>query len=146
MDELAARAGALGGGAAAPGGGFGARPGADQYRRQADSARQPDPFAAAGRWLAAHTPPDAVIMARDPWELNWYSQRKVVMIPWGPLDDIRQIGRQYHVTYLWLGGPTGTARPQLGPLYQRKPLAGMAVQEVYRSTGDEPITIYQWQP
>jgi hypothetical protein len=113
---------------------------------QANTARSPDPFAVAGRWLAANTPPDAVIMTREPWELNWYSQRKVVMIPWGSVADVRQIGQQYHVTYLWLGGPTGTARPQLGPLYQGKPLAGMTVHEVYRSQGDEPITIYQWQP
>jgi hypothetical protein len=110
-------------------------------REQAAAAQIPDQFAIAGRWLAANTPPDAVVMSRDPWELNWYSRRKVVMIPWGPLEDIRTAGRQYGVDYLWVGGPSWRfRRNQVEPLLDQ-----LAVTEVYRSA-DASIRIYRWEP
>jgi hypothetical protein len=69
------------------------------------------------------------------------------MIPMEPPDAIREIGRQYGATYLLLGGPTsGSRRPQLAPLYQRQPLAGMNVTEVYHTDEGGAITIYRWQP
>ncbi len=40
---------------------------------------QPDVI--AYQWLRDNTPPDAVIMTRNPWQLNWHSQRPAVMIP-----------------------------------------------------------------
>ena len=110
---------------------------------QLDQARQPQPLIAAGQWLAANTPPDAVIMTRDPWELNWYSQRRAVMIPMEPPDVIRAMGQQYGVTYLLLGGPSGSKRPQLAPLYGRQPMAGMNMTEVYHTDEGGAITIYQ---
>jgi hypothetical protein len=113
---------------------------------QVEQARQPQPLIAAGAWLAANTPADAVIMTRDPWELNWYSNRRAVMIPMEPPDVIRAVGRQYGATYLLLGGPSGSKRPQLAPLYQRQPMAGMSVTEVYHTDEGGAITIYRWQP
>jgi hypothetical protein len=113
---------------------------------QVEQAREPQPLIAAGEWLAANTPPDAVIMTRDPWELNWYSNRRAVMIPMEPPDVIRAIGRQYGATYLLLGGPSGSKRPQLAPLYQRQPMDGMNVTEVYHTDESGAITIYRWQP
>jgi hypothetical protein len=113
---------------------------------QVEQAREPQPLIAAGEWLVANTPADAVIMTRDPWELNWYSNRRAVMIPMDPPDVIREIGRQYGATYLLLGGPSGSKRPQLAPLYQRQPMDGMNVTEVYHTDEGGAITIYRWQP
>jgi 4-amino-4-deoxy-L-arabinose transferase-like glycosyltransferase len=39
------------------------------------------PDVAAYEWLAEHTPPDAVVMTRNPWQLNWHARRPAVMIP-----------------------------------------------------------------
>ena len=38
------------------------------------------------------TPAD-VVMTRDPWELNWYTGRKAVMIPFEDLDTIKRSPR-----------------------------------------------------
>lgn len=40
---------------------------------------QPDVI--AYEWLRDNTAPDAVMMTRNPWQLNWHSQRPAVMIP-----------------------------------------------------------------
>ena len=96
---------------------------------------------AAGRWLAANTPSDAVVMSRDPWELNWYSERKAVMIPWGPLEDIRAAGKQYGADYLVVGGPSWRfRRAQVEPLLDQ-----LGATEVYHSP-DGAIRIYRWAP
>lgn len=70
-------------------------------------------------WLGANTPPDAVIMSRNPWELSFHSDRRSVMIPYDTLATIRQIAAQYGVTYLQLDHLNDPAyrRPALGPLY-----------------------------
>jgi hypothetical protein len=98
-------------------------------------------------------------MTRDPWELNWYIDRRAVMIPNDDLATIEKVARDYGVTYLQLGGPvdgldvrqcpddpsapqsrypTGT-RPVLGSLYCGVPRPGFEL--VYRQRG---LTIYRW--
>lgn len=39
------------------------------------------PDITAYAWLQANTPPDAVMMTRNPWQLNWHAERPAVMIP-----------------------------------------------------------------
>lgn len=39
------------------------------------------PDVAAYTWLRDYTPPNAVIMTRNPWQLNWHARRSAVMIP-----------------------------------------------------------------
>lgn len=79
------------------------------------------------RWLEANTPPDAVIMTRNPWEISWHSNRQAVMLPVGSLDDIQAVMRQYGVTVLELDHLNDTAlmRSALAPLYSYKPMPGI---------------------
>jgi hypothetical protein len=39
------------------------------------------PDVAAYNWIAENTAPDAVMMTRNPWQLNWHAERPAVMIP-----------------------------------------------------------------
>lgn len=71
---------------------------AAEARAQTDAS---DPVA-IGRWIAANTPPDAVVMTRNPWEMSWHSGRRAVMLPLGTTDEIYATMRQYHVTVLEL--------------------------------------------
>jgi 4-amino-4-deoxy-L-arabinose transferase-like glycosyltransferase len=125
----------------------------DQIQREI----QPTGFAAAMRWLKENSTAEDVIMTRDPWELNWYTERKAVMIPFGDLDTVRRIAQEHGVTMLQLGGPvdridvndcpadpdsvgpfpTGS-RPALGSLYCGKELPGFRL--VQRDGGG---TIYR---
>jgi len=82
---------------------------------------------AVSDWLTANTPPDAVIMTRNPWEVSWHSGRRTVMLPLGSLDDVYAVMRQYHVTYLELDhlNDTSTLRESLKSIYSFKPLPGI---------------------
>jgi len=108
---------------------------------RAETETGPDNFAAAGRWAAAHLPPDAVVMIRNPWEFNWYAQRKAVMIPEGSLDEIKAVAAEYGVGYIWLGGPADSTsrrpplREALAPLYRRAPLPGLPATLIYDVNG-----------
>ncbi len=66
---------------------------------------RPTGFVDTMRWLAQNSAPTDVVMTRDPWELNWYTRRKAVMIPYEDLPTIERIARMYGVTMLQLGGP-----------------------------------------
>jgi hypothetical protein len=109
---------------------------------RAASDTGPDNFAAAGVWVATHLPADAVVMTRNPWEFNWYTQRKAVMIPEGSLADVQAIARRYGAGYLWVGGRGDSAalRPQLAPLYRGQPLPALPATILYQENG---IYIYR---
>jgi hypothetical protein len=66
---------------------------------------RPTGFVTTMRWLAENSTPADVVMTRDPWELNWYTRRRAVMIPYEDLPTIERIARMYGVTMLQLGGP-----------------------------------------
>ncbi|KAB8142138.1 glycosyltransferase family 39 protein [Chloroflexia bacterium SDU3-3] len=52
-------------------------------------------------WIREHTPPDAVLMTRVPWQVNWYTERPTVMIPFTEdTTKLLQIARHYRVRYL----------------------------------------------
>jgi hypothetical protein len=67
---------------------------------------RPTSFTVAMDWLSANSGPDDVVMTRDPWELNWHTRRKAVMIPNDDLATIERVAREYGATLLQLGGPT----------------------------------------
>lgn len=129
----------------------------DTIEAQIKADIQPTGFVADMAWLKAHTEPGDVIMTRDPWELNWYSERKAVMIPNDDLATIERVAQQYGATYLQLGGPVdgintrdcpstpapGSAyptgiRPQFGSMYCGVEKPGYKL--VYRAGG---LTIYR---
>ncbi len=96
-------------------------------------------------WVASNTPPDAVIMSRNPWELSFHGDRRSVMIPYDTLPVIRQIAAQYGVGYLQLDHLTdpGYRRADLGPLYDG-PDEWNGFRKVYdrRSKDGEGLLIY----
>ena len=117
---------------------------------------RPTSFTVAMEWLTNNSAPDDVVMTRDPWELNWYTRRKAVMIPFDNLDTILSVAGMYGVTMLQLGGPTDGidvetcppnanasrfptgSRPALGKLYCGYELPGLT--RIYKN-GD--LTIYR---
>jgi 4-amino-4-deoxy-L-arabinose transferase-like glycosyltransferase len=106
--------------------------------------RTPNSVVIAER-IGANTPPDAVIMSRNPWELSFHSDRRSVMIPYGDLDTIRQIAKQYGVGYLQLDHLTESEyrRADLGPLYDG-PDEWNGFRKIYdrRSKDGEGLLIY----
>ena len=118
---------------------------------------RPTSFTVAMDWLVQNSTPVDVVMTRDPWELNWHSRRRAVMIPFDDLTTIKEVAQRYGVTMLQLGGPTdginvancpadanatggfptGT-RPALGKLYCGYEIPGFTL--VYKN-GD--LTIYR---
>jgi len=96
-------------------------------------------------WVGANTPPDAIIMSRNLWELSFHSDRRSVMIPYDTLPVIQQIAAQYGVGYLQLDHLTdqGYRRADLGPLYDG-PGEWNGFRKVYdrRSKDGEGLLIY----
>ncbi len=67
---------------------------------QAEPARWA-PDLAAYDWLRTHTPPDTVIMARNPWQLNWHAERPAVMIPNTPdMEMLLFLADHYNARYV----------------------------------------------
>ncbi len=65
---------------------------------------EPDKWApdlAAYAWIEQHTPSDAVVMTRNPWQLNWHTSRAAVMIPnTSDYDILMFLARYYDVDYI----------------------------------------------
>ncbi|MGQ9876617.1 MAG: glycosyltransferase family 39 protein [Chloroflexus sp.] len=86
---------------------------------------------AAYEWLQANTPPDAVIMTRLPWQVNWHTERPAVMIP--NTDDrelLLQIARHYGAQYLVLENQMrvkGDVGRLLAPLMDHDNQPGMII-------------------
>ena len=54
----------------------------------------------AGRWLRDNTPPDAIVMDNEPWDLHFYSDRKAVHLPHDSMELILWVMRTYGVTHI----------------------------------------------
>jgi hypothetical protein len=120
---------------------------------------RPTSFTVAMEWLRANSEPNDVVLSRDPWELNWHSGRKAVMIPNDDLATIERVAREYGATMLQVGGPTDGidvgqcppegsdgryptgSRPALGALYCGVERSGY--EKVYQN-GD--LVIYRLAP
>ncbi len=56
---------------------------------------------AAYAWLHDHTAPDAIVMTRNPWQLNWHAERAAVMIPnTSDRHVLQEVADYYHVSYI----------------------------------------------
>lgn len=102
-------------------------------------------------WLAANTAPDAVIMTRNPWQLNWHTSRPAVMIPnTNDYDLWYKLARHYSTDYIIfdsLQRVKGDAATMLNPLINPGPIAvGDTVNGfrlVYASpTADNRVLVY----
>jgi hypothetical protein len=132
-------------------------PSLEPIKNDLTNTTRPTSFTVAMDWLVQNSTPSDVVMTRDPWELNWHSRRRAVMIPFDDLATIKEVAKRYGATMLQLGGPTdginvancpadanakggfptGT-RPALGKLYCGYELPGFTL--VYKN-GD--LTIYR---
>jgi hypothetical protein len=111
---------------------------------------QPDLI--AYEWLRENTAPDAAIMARNPWQLNWHSERQGLMIPnTADRAQLLTIAEHYGVDYLILENLTrvkGDAAVNLAPLIRpRSDAIGTVIEGfelVYASpTPDYRVFIYR---
>jgi 4-amino-4-deoxy-L-arabinose transferase-like glycosyltransferase len=97
---------------------------------------------AAARWLAAETPPDAVVMTRYT-EVGLYSGRRLVPSPNAPLDEMLAYGRRHGARYLVVGEwELTTLRPQIGFLLD--PAQAPPELEYLRTFGDDRKTLVYW--
>jgi hypothetical protein len=93
-------------------------------------------------WLRANTPSDAVMMTRNPWQLNWHSERPALMIPYTTdRRQLVQIAQYYHARYLVLDSlqrPDPEIRQMLNALVA-DPASG--VRRVYQT----PLYVAEYQ-
>jgi hypothetical protein len=73
--------------------------------RQVETDTRPTGFVETMRVLTEKSTPDDIVMTRDPWELNWYTRRRALMIPYEDIDRIEGVAAIVGVTMLQLGGP-----------------------------------------
>lgn len=102
-------------------------PNIEEIRARATAQTGGNQVVELSHWLKANTPPDAVIMTRNPWEVSWHSERRAVMLPLGTLDEVYAVMRQYGVTVLELDhvNDPATIRQSLLPLYSYRELPGI---------------------
>lgn len=100
----------------------------------------------AADWIGDHTPEDAVILARKP-SLVWYwSERPAVVWPWSPPEERWRFIRETGITHVLVEPSTERAlAPTLGPrqdlltLVHRSPRGGAAVLELAPASPRAPI-------
>ena len=106
----------------------------------------------AYEWLRTATPPDAVVLARNPWQLNWHAERAALMIPQtADRDLLLQIAHHYGANYLILesllrikGDAATNLAPLLRPADARPGMVIDGFTLVYISpTPDNRVLIYQ---
>ncbi len=81
----------------------------------------PVEYRAAGRWIDAHLPPDAILLARKP-EVAFYGRRLMHPLPNEPLPAILRYARFHHIDYLVVDEFFISTRPQLAFLLEDGPL------------------------
>lgn len=70
------------------------------------------PDLALYNWLKRETPPDAVVMTRAPWQLNWHTERPALMIPYTTdPQQLLTLARHYNAQYLALESLKRPDRP-----------------------------------
>lgn len=103
------------------------------------AARRTPSSVTVAEWVRANTPPDAVVMTRNPWELAFHSERQAVMIPYDDVPTIGAVAARYGVTYLQLDHLDDVERLALAPLYAGREAFGF--RKVYELKDDEGTTI-----
>jgi len=76
-----------------------------------DSGRKKNRIIGA-HWLRDNTPPDAIVMDPEPWDLHAYSDRKTVHMPYDTMENILWVIKTYGVTHI-----THPGQESLEPLY-----------------------------
>ncbi len=80
-----------------------ALPGVSALLQEGPSYATPTGIVTTAEWIKQNTPPEAVIMSRNVWELSFHSERQSVMTPNNAsLNQVKSIMRQYRVRYVQL--------------------------------------------
>ncbi|HYF61432.1 MAG TPA: glycosyltransferase family 39 protein, partial [Herpetosiphonaceae bacterium] len=103
---------------------------------------------AAFAWLKANTPPDAVVMTRVPWQLNFHAERPAVMVPNHPdLETTLRIARYYRARYLLVNAITNNkegAAEALGGLLRGEEVANFKQVAFFAAPKNRTIYIYEF--
>jgi 4-amino-4-deoxy-L-arabinose transferase-like glycosyltransferase len=110
----------------------------------------PTGIVTTANWIKENTPPDAVIMSRNVWQLSFHSERHSVMVPNNAtLAQIKDVMRIYNVRYLQLDhlepddrnvNRQWGQRSALWGLLDRKPEPGFTL--IYDKGG---LLVYRWE-
>jgi hypothetical protein len=99
-------------------------------------------------WLKANTPPDAVVMTRVPWQLNFHAERPAVMVPNDRnLETTLRIARYYRARYLLVNAITNNkedAAIALGDLLRGQPVANFKTVAAFQAPKNRTIYIYEF--
>ncbi len=99
-------------------------------------------YGSLGEWIQKHTPEESIIMTRNPWELNYYSRRRAMMIPNEDFQTIVEIIKKYQVDYLEIDATFIGSREPLKPLYYTKNIPdGFTL--VYESDNPYRVLLYK---
>ncbi|GAB4204815.1 MAG: glycosyltransferase family 39 protein [Roseiflexaceae bacterium] len=122
-------------------------------------ANEPDIHAAdldAYAWLRANTPPETVVMTRNPWQFNWAAERPALMVPnTASRDTFLTLARYYGAGYLvrdTVQNPSTQAIEVINRLIARGDLTLVYETPPYRSLNErgEPqqlqTRVYQFAP
>lgn len=93
-------------------------------------------------WIKNNTPKDAVIMTLAPWEMNFHSERKTIMIPNEDKSQILWMARKYKSDYLEIEFLNEVKRDSLKELYK-----GIGTTEfvlIYQDPGNSYIYKINW--
>lgn len=82
--------------------------------------KEKDPAQITYEWIRDNTPKDSVIMTLTPWELNFHSERKALLIPNEDKETILWMAKKYGSNYLELEFLGEIKRPSLKDLYEGK--------------------------
>jgi 4-amino-4-deoxy-L-arabinose transferase-like glycosyltransferase len=103
---------------------------------------------AAFEWLKANTPPDAVVMTRVPWQLNFHAERPAVMNPnTADLDSLLRIAQYYQARYLLVNAQTNNkdaAAIALRDLLQGREVSNFKRVAQFDAPRNRTIYIYEF--
>ena len=103
---------------------------------------------AAFAWLKANTPPDAVVMTRVPWQLNFHAERPAVMNPnTADLPTLLRIAQYYQARYLLVNAQTNNkdaAAIALRDLLQGREVSNFKRLAQFEAPRNRTIYIYEF--
>ncbi|MFD3164940.1 glycosyltransferase family 39 protein [Herpetosiphon sp. NSE202] len=103
----------------------------------------------AFEWLRQNTPPEAVVMTRVPWQLNFHAERAAVMNPnVADLNVIKQVATYYKASFIVVNAVQNNkdqAQIGLGHLLRGEELAGFKLRASFAGPKNRTVYIYEIQ-
>ncbi|ABX06461.1 conserved hypothetical protein [Herpetosiphon aurantiacus DSM 785] len=103
----------------------------------------------AFEWLRQNTPPEAVVMTRVPWQLNFHAERAAVMNPnVADLAVIKQVADYYKASFILVNAVQNNkdqAQIGLGRLLKGEELPGFVLRASFAGPKNRTVYIYEIQ-